>query len=114
MKESMAKLDLKGTNLVGSSSALYAKKGELKLPVGCENFSKKPISGFVNFNGLDMSGFDLEEGKVFAEMLDYAYFEMDMDGSYFILKAKNAQQNILKSMVDQVMKNMEINTSNIQ
>jgi hypothetical protein len=47
-------------------------------------------------------------------MLDYAYFEMDMDGSYFILKAKNAQQNILKSMVDQVMKNMEINTSNIQ
>ena len=114
MKESMAKLDLKGTNLVGSSSALYAKKGGLNLPVGCENFSKKPISGFVNFNGLDMSGFDLEEGKVFAEMLDYAYFEMDMDGSYFILKAKNAQQNILKSMVDQVMKNMEISTSNIQ
>ena len=46
-------------------------------------------------------------------MLDYAYFEMDMDGAYFILKSKNAEQNILKSMVDQVMKNMEINTSNI-
>jgi hypothetical protein len=61
-----------------------------------------------------MSGFDLEEGKAFAEMLDYAYFEMDMDGAYFILKSKNAEQNILKSMVDQVMKNMEINTSNIQ
>lgn len=113
MKESMAKLDLKGTNLVGSSSALYANKGKLVLPLGCENFSKKPISGFVNFNGLDMSGFDLEEGQAFAEMLDYAYFEMDMDGSYFILKSKNSQQNILKSMVDQVMKSMEINTSNI-
>jgi hypothetical protein len=113
MKGSMAKLDLKGSNLVGSSSALYSKKGKLILPKGCENFGKKPYSGFVNFNGLDMSGFDLEEGKAFAEMLDYAYFEMDMDGAYFILKSKNAQQNILKSMVDQVMKNMEINTSNI-
>jgi hypothetical protein len=38
---------------------------------------------------------------------------MDMNGAYFILKSKNAQQNILKSMVDQVMKNMEISTSNI-
>ena len=113
MKGNMAKLDLKGTNLVGSSSALYSKKGRLILPKGCENFGKKPYSGFVNFNGLDMSGFDLEEGKAFAEMLDYAYFEMDMDGAYFILKSKNAEQNILKSMVDQVMKNMEINTSNI-
>jgi hypothetical protein len=113
MKGNMAKLDLKGTNLVGSSSALYAKKGKLVLPQGCENFGKKPYSGFVNFNGLDMSGFDLEEGQTFAEMLDYAYFEMDMDGGTFILKSKNAQQNILKSIVDQVMKNMEINTSNI-
>jgi len=114
MKGNMAKLELKGSNIVGSSSALYAKKGKLILPKGCENFGKKPYSGFVNFNGLDMSGFDLEEGKAFAEMLDYAYFEMDMDGAYFILKSKNAEQNILKSMVDQVMKNMEINTSNIQ
>ena len=113
MKGNMAKLDLKGTNLVGSSSALYSKKGKLILPKGCENFGKKPYSGFVNFNGLDMSGFDLEEGQTFAEMLDYAYFEMDMDGGSFILKSKNAQQNILKSIVDQVMKNMEINTSNI-
>ena len=113
MKGNMAKLDLKGTNLVGSSSALYAKKGKLVLPKGCENFGKKPYSGFVNFNGLDMSGFDLEEGQTFAEMLDYAYFEMDMDGGTFILKSKNAQQNILKSIVDQVMKNMEINTNNI-
>ncbi len=113
MKGSMAKLDLKGSNLIGSSSAQYAKKGKLILPNGCENFGKKPYSGFVNFNGLDMSGFDLEEGKAFTEMLDYAYFEMDMNGAYFILKSKNAEQNILKSMVDQVMKNMEINTSNI-
>ncbi|MBU3659754.1 MAG: hypothetical protein FGM14_07800 [Flavobacteriales bacterium] len=113
MKGNMAKLELKGTNLVGASSPLYANKGKLILPKGCENFGKKPYSGFVNFNGLDMSGFDLEEGKAFAEMLDYAYFEMDMDGAYFILKSKNAEQNILKSLVDQVMKNMEINTSNI-
>ena len=112
MKGNMAKLDLKGTNLIGSTSALYARKGKLVLPKGCENFGKKPYSGFVNFNGLDMSGFDLEEGQAFAEMLDYAYFEMDMNGGSFILKSKNAQQNILKSMVDQVMKNMEINTSN--
>lgn len=113
MKGNMAKLELKGSNVVGSTSALYAKKGKLILPKGCENFGKKPYSGFVNFNGLDMSGFDLEEGKAFAEMLDFAYFEMDMDGAHFILKSKNAEQNILKSMVDQVMKNMEINTSNI-
>jgi len=112
MKGNMAKLDLKGTNLIGSTSALYTQKGKLVLPKGCENFGKKPYSGFVNFNGLDMSGFDLEGGQAFAEMLDFAYFEMDMDGGSFILKSKNTQQNILKSMVDQVMKNMEINTSN--
>ena len=114
MKGSMAKLDLKGTNLVGSSSALYANNVKLELPKGCENFGKKPYSGFVNFNGLDMSGFDLEEGKEFAEMLDYAYFEMDMESAYFILKSKNTQQNILKSIVDQAMKNLEVNISNIQ
>jgi len=113
MKGNMAKLELKGNDVIGSSSALYAKNGKLVYPQGCENFGKKPLSGFVNFNGLDMSGFNLEEGSQFAEMLDYAYFEMDMTGAYFVLKSKNSEQNILKSIVDQAMKNLELNISNI-
>jgi hypothetical protein len=39
---------------------------------------------------------------------------MDMESAYFILKSKNTQQNILKSIVDQAMKNLEVNISNIQ
>jgi len=114
MKNGMAKMELKGNNVVGATSNLYAQKGKLKLPNGCENFGKKPYSGFMNFKGLDTSSFDLENGKEFIEMLDFAYFEMDMEGGHFILKAKNKEQNILKSIVDQAMKTLEVKISNIQ
>lgn len=114
MKGNVAKMSLKGNTLTAYSSELYMPgKGGLKLPKGCENFGKKPVSGFVSFDGLDLSSMDLEEGKEFVEMLDYMIFEMDADGAHFYLKSKNNNDNILKQVVDQTLKSLKGNISDV-
>jgi hypothetical protein len=98
----MAKLELKGTELTGiTSSANLPGKGGLKLPTGCENFGKKPIGMFVNFNGLDLSNFDLEDADRYLKLCDYLIFEMDADGAEVHIGLKNKQKNVLKILVDE-------------
>ncbi len=108
-KEDMAKLEMKGNTLTGCSSAEFLpRKGRLILPNGCEGFGKKSISMFFSFNKLDKSIFMFYPEAKSIEKLDYFYMEMDMDGGKMILQAKNKNQNILKSLVEEV----EVNLSN--
>jgi hypothetical protein len=84
-----------------TSSANLPGKGGLKLPTGCENFGKKPIGMFVNFNGLDLSNFDLEDADRYLKLCDYLIFEMDADGAEVHIGLKNKQKNVLKILVDE-------------
>ncbi len=106
--ESMAKFELNGTELTGvTSSENLQGKGGLKLPKGCENFGKKPISLFINFNGLDMNNFDFQDADRYLKLFDYLTFEMDSDGADVHIEVKNKQKNVLKVLVDEGSKDFK-------
>lgn len=112
---SLAKLELNGEDLVGATSKNYlGGNGGLTLPKGCESFGKKPISGFISFDGLDMSNFDLEDGDRYIKLFSYLTFEIDSDGGKIHLDAKNKQKNVLKVIADEASLDIKDKVSNIQ
>ncbi len=108
MGANMAKFEMNGTKINGFTSVGYLPgNGGLKLPNGCENFGRKPISAFVNFDGLDMSSFDLEGNERYVKLFKYMTFEMDADGGSVHFEAKNKQKNILKVIVDEASQDIK-------
>ena len=105
---SMAKFEMNGTKINGFTSAGFLPgNGGLKLPKGCEKFGRKAISGFVNFDGLDMSSFDLDGNERYLKLFNYLTFEMDADGGLIHLEAKDKQKNILKVIVDEASQDIK-------
>ena len=108
MGANMAKFEMNGPKINGFTSAGYLPgNGGLKLPNGCENFGRKPISAFVNFDGLDMSSFDLDGNERYVKLFKYMTFEMDADGGSVHFEAKNKQKNILKVIVDEASQDIK-------
>lgn len=79
----------------------------LSIPLGCENFGKKSVTGFINFDGLDMSSMDLEGGAKIFNIIKYINFEFDENGGRIVIKAKNGQENILKQSLNFFLKEFE-------
>jgi hypothetical protein len=105
---SMAKIDLVGSKLNGfTSSSFLPGKGRLNLPKGCENFGKNPICGFVNFEGLDMSNFDLDGNERYLNLFQFLTVDMDSDGGLIHLEVKNKQKNVLKILVDEASQDIK-------
>ena len=108
MGASLAKLDMNGEKLNGfTSSNFLPGKGELKLPQGCENFGNKPISGFINFDGLDMSNFDFDGNERYISLFKYMTIEIDADGGLMHFEVKNKQKNVLKVFVDEASQDIK-------
>jgi hypothetical protein len=104
----MAKVNLKGSQLNGfTSSSFLPGKGGLDIPKGCEDFGNKPICGFVNFSGLDMSNFDLDGNERYVDLFQFLTFDMDSDGGLIHLEVKNKQKNVLKILVDEASKDIK-------
>lgn len=84
------------------SSAMYAPSNgqKLSLPSGCENFGKKSVTGFVNFEDMDLSTFDMDESGKFLKTLKYVWIEADENGTTLFIKAKSNKSNILKESLD--------------
>lgn len=84
------------------SSPMYAPSGgqKLTLPVGCENFGKKSLTGFVNFEKMDPSTFEMDESGKFLKTLKYVWIEADENGTTMFIKAKSNKSNILKESLD--------------
>ena len=84
------------------SSQTYAPADgqKLMIPKGCENFGKKAITGFINFEGKDLSSFDLEGGAKIINIIQYINFEVDENGSLIYIKSKKGKENILKEALD--------------
>jgi hypothetical protein len=105
---SLAKFEIKGSSFNGFTSANFLPgKGTLKLPEGCENFGKKPICGFVNFEGLDMSNFDLSGKERYIQLFKYLSFEMDSNGGLLHLEVRNKKKNALKVIVDEAFQDLK-------
>jgi hypothetical protein len=104
----MAKFEMNGTKINGFTSAGFLPgNGGLKLPKGCEKFGRKAISGFVNFEGLDMSNFDFDGNERYLKLFKYLTIEMDTDGGSIHIEAKNKQKNILKVLVDEASQDIK-------
>ena len=101
---------LNGKDGIGCySSPTYAPGSgqSLVLPAGCENFGKKSVTGFVDFEKMDLSTFDMDETGKFFKTLKYIWLEADENGSTIIIKAKSGQANILKESLDFFIKEFE-------
>ena len=86
---------------------------QLIIPRGCESFGKKAITGFVNFEGMDLSTFDLEGGAKILNIIKYINFEVDENGARIFIKAKNGQENILKQSMNFFLQEFESQISGI-
>ena len=111
MKANMAKLNVSGNYFTGATSAKFANAGKITLPEGCENFGKKPISMFFDFNGLENSPLGTMSGGTDLTALDYMFGEGDEKGFTMILKTKKSSENVLKTIVGMVEKNIELRNS---
>lgn len=104
----MAKVELNDKGLSAFSSANYVPKGGQKIvvPQGCENFGKKGITAFFNFEKVDLSSFELRDEQKIIYLIKYVTFEMDENGSRLYVKAKEGKENVLKQVVDVLVKEL--------
>jgi len=109
MGSNFAQIDITNDGIAGYSSVSYipSSSAKLKIPMGCENFGKKPLTAFLNLEGLDLSGFELEREAKLIELVKYVNFEYDMNGGRVILKAKDGKENVLKQAVQKIIKELE-------
>ena len=102
LSNGMAKVELNKKGLSAFSSLKYVPiPGEnIVVPKGCEVFGKKGITAFVNFEGVDLTSFELEDEQKLIYLIKYVTFEMDEHGSKLLIRVKNGKENVLKQIVD--------------
>lgn len=91
----------------------YAPPGKLKLPSGCENFGKNGISAFVSFEGVNFDEMDLEGEENLIRAIKYITVEYDNDGGRIYIKAIDGKENILEQFVNEALKAMSNEISNM-
>ena len=98
-----------------STSEKYFPKSSKKIssPIGFEAFGKKSITGFANFEGMDMSSFELEGGAKIITEIKYITFEVDSSGFIIHIKAKNQKDNILKETLNFFLEEYKSQISNL-
>lgn len=98
-----------------STSEKYFPKSSKKIssPFGFEAFGKKSITGFANFEGMDMSSFELEGTSKIITIIKFVTFELDSNGFKIHLKVKNQRNNILKETLNFFLREYETQISSL-
>jgi hypothetical protein len=96
-----------------SSPKYTSNGGNLKLPLGCENFGKEAVSGFANFKDLDLNSFQLEGGAKLLQLVESVHFSMNVEGGEMVVLLKEKKINVLKQVVDFELKEFESQLSNL-
>ncbi len=100
-------INTKGMSFYSSANFAPVSGKKLKFPEGCENFGKKALTGFINFEGMDVSSLELEGGAKILNIIKYINFEMDENGGKIVIKAKEGKENILKQSMQFFLKEFE-------
>ena len=87
-------------NLTGSSPNAGVGMSSLVIPNCGNDFGKKGISGFINFEGLDIESFSLPGVYQSLNVVKNITFMVDNNGSELIINTTNPNQNILKQIVE--------------
>lgn len=82
-------------------------ESSLIIPSFAANFGTKGITAFVNFDGMELESMDLQEGAKMLYAFQNMTMEVDNNGSQIIITAKNQNQNILKSIIDVYLRDIE-------
>ena len=87
-------------NLVGFSPSAGAGMSSLVIPSCGKEFGKKGISGFIDFQGLDVESFYLHGAYKSINVVKNITFKVDNKGSEIVINTTNPNQNILKQIID--------------
>lgn len=87
-------------NLIGSSPNAGAGMSSLVIPSCGKDFGKKGISGFIDFQGLDVESFYLPGVYKSINVVKNITFKVDNKGSEMVINTTNPNQNILKQIID--------------
>lgn len=101
-----AVVNLTDSGIAGFSNAQYAGKG-IQLPEAAQGFGKSAFNLFVDFDGLDLTEFQLEGEAKLLELVKYVSINYDVDGGKIIIKAKDGQENALKQVFKKTMQVFE-------
>ena len=86
---------------------------KISSPFEFDAFGKKSITGFANFDGMDMSSFDIEGGAKIISEIKYITFEVDSSGIIIHIQDKNQKDNILKETLNFFLEEYESQISNL-
>ena len=102
--ESQVVMDKSGIAIYTNSN--IAPEGKIKLPVGCENFGRSGFSAFFNFEGLDFDELELEGEANMIRAVKYFTVEYNNNGGKIFIKAKSGQENMLKQLMKEIVKEL--------
>ncbi len=87
-------------NLIGSSPNAGVGMSSLLIPSCGKDFGKKGISGFIDFQGLDVESFYLPGAYKSINVIKNITFKVDNKGSEMVINTTKPNQNILKQIID--------------
>lgn len=99
--------------ITGNTKNAGAGISSLVLPNNAQNFGKKGITGFIDFDGLNMTSFGFNGGKKMLEVIKNASLEIDNKGMKLIIRTTNPSENVLKQIVQLYVKDIEKKVSGL-
>jgi hypothetical protein len=93
--------------VTGNTKNAGAGVSSLVLPQVASDFGKTGITGFVNFEGLNMSSFGFNGGSKMLEIVKNANLSIDNKGMRLVIRTTNPNENILHQVVQLYVKDIE-------
>lgn len=101
------------TDLIGNSPNAGAGTTALTIPDCGKDFGKEGISGFIDFEGLNIESFGLPSAYKSVNLVKNITFKYNNKGGEFVINTINKDQNILKQLIDLYVKDIEKTVNNI-
>lgn len=99
--------------ITGNTKNAGAGVSTLILPKVASSFGTKGVTGFIDFDGLNMTSFGFNGGKKMLEVIKNASLEVDNKGMKLIIKTTNPSENVLKQIVQLYVKDIEKKVSGL-
>jgi hypothetical protein len=95
------------------SSGVQAVSNQLVVPACGANFGKKGITGFIDFQGLDIESFGLPTAYKSLNVVQNITFTMTNEGAELVINTTNPKENILKQIIDLYTRDIEKMAGNL-
>lgn len=100
------------TDLIGKTPNAGGTATKLTLPDCAKDFGKEGVTGFVDFQALNVKGFGLPMQFNALNLIQNITFKANNKNGEFVINFINKDQNVLKQIVDLYAKEMEMLVGN--